>query len=249
MDLYFHFPCVFDDDRKIINSFQNILRYVKSYPDYKIYYSDSNIRNYKNLNDESGTYLTDDIKIIRQFLSSRRAFKIEEEVRVSEINYYQWNLENFEVKVCENALILISTKLYVDLHYKYILLNLENGIDSCRNKILVFRDCKHLDYPDNFIKIDFVINYIELVEWLKTNHITEFSLKDENRFQKKPSIRVQGVTVYLEIHENRYWHLDNFHNYVEYEVYDSNGNHYATANESGELDLRGRISGRSITIS
>lgn len=248
MDLYFHFPEAFDEERKIINSFKEIVMSAKKNSEYKIYYSESNLNDYKNLNQESGIYLTDDIKVIRQFLSSQKAFKVEKKINNSTI-YNKWNLTKFEVQSCEDSIALISERLYSDSNYKYILLNLENGIETCRNKILVFRDCKHLDYPDYFVKIDYVINHTELIEWLKTNHVKDFSLKDESKFQKKPSINVKGATAYLEIATRRYWHLDTFHKYIEYEVYDSDGIHIATANENGEINVEGKENGRKITIS
>lgn len=247
MNLYFHFPEILDEDKKVINYFTEILITVKKHSDCNIYYSEDNLKKYKEINEELEVYLTSEIKIIRQFLNSQKVLKMKT-VSTPTI-YNRWNLDKYEVNSCEESLIIIAENLYKDPKYNYILLNLENGIETCRNKILVFRDCKYLDFPDHFVKIDYVVNNIEFEEWLKTSSIKEFSLKNEDKFQKKPSINVKGATVYYELENKRYWHLDTFHEYVEYEVYDSDGIHIATANEKGEIDIKGKKKGREITIS
>ncbi|MCT3756873.1 hypothetical protein BAX96_16305 [Elizabethkingia anophelis] len=246
MNVYFHFPEAFDEDKKIINSFTEILMLTKKYSDFKIYYSESNLNIYKELNAEAEIYLTGEIKIIRQLLISQRAVKMD--ISNVQTSYIRWHLTNYKAYYCEEALISIAEKLYLNSNYNYILLNLQNGIESCRNKILVFRDSMHLNYPDYFVKIDYVINDVEFAEWLKTSSVKEFSLKDENKFQKKPSITVKGATVYYEIENKRYWHLDTFHNYIEYEVYNDDGIHIGTANEKGEISVEGKKSGRTITL-
>ncbi len=247
MNVYFHFPEIIDEDKKVINSFIDILMFTKKNPDFKIYYSEPNLNRYKEINEELEVYLTSEIRIIRQFLNSQKALKIA--ITSTATIYNRWNLTNYKVSNCEESLITIAEKLYLDSNYNYILLNLENGIETCRNKILVFRDCKHLDYPDYFVKIDYLTNSVEFTEWLKTGHIKEFSLKNENKFQKKPSINVKGATVFYELENKRYWHLDTLHHYIEYEVYDSTGLHIATANEKGEINIDGKKKGRGITIS
>ena len=246
MNVYFHFPEAFDEEKIIINSFMNIVMFAKKHSDFKIYYSESNLNEFKKVNEEAEIYLTSDIKVIRQFLSSQKAFKID--IANTQTIYTRWHLTKYKVTCCEETLIAISEKLYLNSDYNYILLNLENGIESCRNKILVFRDSKYLNYPDYFLKIDYVINDIEFTEWVKTNSIKGFSLKNEHKFQKKPSITVKGATVYYEIENDRYWHLDTFHQYIEYEVYNSDGIHIGTANEKGEINIEGRKSGRMITL-
>jgi len=247
MNVYFHFPEIIDENKKVINSFIEILMFTKKNSDFKIYYSESNLNRYKKINEELEVYLTSEIGIIRQFLNSQRALKLG--ITSTATIYNRWNLTNYQVSNCEESLIAIAEKLYLEPSYNYILLNLENGIETCRNRILVFRDCKHLDYPDYFVKIDYLTNSVEFKEWLKTGHIKEFSLKDENKFQKKPSINVKGATVFYELESKRYWHLDTLHNYIEYEVYDSTGSHIATANEKGEINIAGKKKGREITIS
>ncbi|HAY3539485.1 TPA: hypothetical protein JRX35_001896 [Elizabethkingia anophelis] len=246
MNVYFHFPEAFDEDKKIINSFTEILMLTKKHSDFKIYYSESNLNIYKELNADAEIYLTEEIKIIRQFLSSQRAVKMD--ISNVQTSYIRWHLTNYKAYNCEEALISIAEKLYLNSNYNYILLNLQDGIESCRNKILVFRDSMHLNYPDYFVKIDYVINDVEFAEWLKTSSVKEFSLKDENKFQKRPEITVKGATVYYEIKNDRYWHLDTFHDYIEYEVYNSDGIHIGTANDKGEISIEGKKKGRTITL-
>lgn len=247
MNLYFHFPEILDEDKKVINYFTEILITIKKHSHFNIYYSEDNLKKYKEINEDLNIYLTSEIKIIRQFLSSQKVLKMN--TVSTPIIYNRWNLKKYEVNICEESLIIIAENLYRDATYNYMLLNLENGIETCRNKILVFRDSKHLDYPDYFVKIDYVTNSVEFTEWLKTGHIKEFSLKNENRFQKKSSINVKGATVFYELETKRYWHLDTFHQYIEYEVYDSTGLHIATANEKGEINIGGKKKGRGITVS
>lgn len=246
MNAYFHFPETFDEDKKIIKFFTEIVMLTKKYSDFKIYYSESNLNDFKKLNEEAEVYLTSDIKIIRQFLGSQRAVKMD--ITNVQTSYIRWHFTNYKVNCCEEVLIAIAEKLYLNSNYNYVLLNLENSIESCRNKILVFRDSMHLNFPDYFVKIDYVINDIEFAEWVKTSSVKEFSLKDQNRFQKRPSIIVKGATVYYEIENDRYWHLDTFHQYIEYEVYDNEGIHIGTANEKGEINVEGKKKERTITL-
>ena len=137
--------------------------------------------------------------------------------------------------------------MYRNLDFKYLLINLENSIECCRNKLLIFRDCKHLDYPDHFIKVDFVTNFIEFNEWIKTNHVKTFSIRDAKRFQKRSEIIVKGATVYYEVSSKRYWHLDTFHDYIEYEVYNEQGVHIGISDENGNFKEEAKA-GRKINL-
>lgn len=247
MDVFFHFPEDLDENKNIISSIKDILMFLKKNPDCNLFYSADNINEFKNSNEETEVYLTDEIKILRQFFHSSRVKKISH--TTSSTIYNRWNLKLFKVSPCDETLSNIATKKYLDADYNCILINLESGIDFCRSKILIFRDCIHLDYPDHFVKIDFVTNYVEFQEWFKTNHVKTFSLRDESKFQKMSSIKIKGATAYFEKSQNRYWHLDTLHNNIEYEVYNSLGIHIATADENGTLNLQGKVNGRTITIS
>lgn len=245
MNLYFHFPEKFDEDKLVITSFKNILTHPQK-SDFNLFYSEDNLINFKKYNEETEVYLLDEIKIIRQFLISSKSIKVNK--LNNETNYIQWNFDKYETFPCIDSLTNIAKEIYQDDSYKYIFINLDYAISTCRNKILVFRDCKHYTYPDFFVKIDFVVNDIEFNEWIKTKHVKEFSLKDELLFQKKPSIIVKGATVYYEIANDRYWHIDTFHEYLEYEIYNSNGIHIATANEKGNINFEGAEKGRYIKL-
>ena len=94
--------------------------------------------------------------------------------------------------------------------------------------MLLDLDAKHLDYPDNFVKIDFQTTTLELEKRISAHKIA-FSLEDTNRFQKT-TFREKGALIYFERATNRYWHLDTLHTFVEIEVYDRDGNHIGTAN-------------------
>lgn len=245
MNVFLYFPDIFDEDKKVLNSFKEILLLSKK-KGFNIYYSEQNLIDFKRLNDGMNIYLTGEINVLRQFLHNSRARNINHNPKST--IYNRWNLKKFEVFPCDEILSNIAEGKYLDSNYKCILVNLEDAIETCRNNILIFRDCIHLDYPDFFVKIDFVTNFVEFCEWLKTKHIKVFSLRDETRFQKKSSIIVKGATVFFEDREKRYWHLDTLHDYIEYEVYDSHGIHIATADEEGNLDANGKVKGRSINL-
>lgn len=246
MDLYFQFPQILDENKNVLNTFKDILTLIKNKSDISLYYSEKNLNDFKSVNEETEVYLTDEIKIIRQFLFSSRANKVE--TNNDGVSYLQWNLDLFTTLPCEAVVTKIAKLLYKEPTYLYSLINLEFAIQTCRNQILVFRDSKHLNLPDYFVKIDFVNNINGLKDTLKLKNIIVFSLENNNQFQKVSSIYVKGAICYFEKNENRYWHLDTFHNYVEYEVYDNNGKHIATADESGNLNFDNKKEGRKIYL-
>lgn len=244
MNLFLQFPAIFDENQSIVKSLAAIQAKIKSNKTLELYYSKENLDEFIRYNQETETYLTSDIKLLRHYISSSNSYQIS--INTNEITYFQWNIDKYECQQCNSTLQKIAEEVYNNNQYKCVLINFNNTINACRNKILLFRDAKHLDFPDYFLKIDYVINEIELFEWLKTNHIQDFSLRNEQQFQKRPEIIVKGATVYYEEAEDRYWHLDTFHNYVEYEVYDGNGIHIGTADENGVLNTSKRKSGRKL---
>lgn len=244
MNIFLQFPVEFDEDKKIISSFVDIMK-LSNELKFNIFYSAENLKNLNEVNAEAEIYLTSDLAILRQFIFSSRATNIN--FIPNEIQYIKWNLDKFSTEYADNLLAHLATKLYGNTNFEYLLVNLEYSIESCRNKLLIFRDCKHLDYPDHFIKIDFVTNFIEFKEWVKTNHITKFSIRDEKFFQKRPEIIVKGAIVYYEIQSKRYWHLDTFHEYIEYEVYNDQGIHIGTSDENGIFKENAKT-GRKIEI-
>ncbi|HBW80734.1 MAG TPA: hypothetical protein DEF78_11645, partial [Sphingobacterium sp.] len=191
-------------------------------------------------------YLVNEVKIIRQFLSSSRAIPVKK--TDPKIQYLQWSLTDFKANYCGELLSNIAENKYSNNNYHFILINLSESITPCRGKILVFRDSYQNDFPDYFVKIDYLENEIEFDEWLKTNNTKGFNLRNNPAFQKMSSIAVKGAIVYLELKTQRYWHLDTFHDYKEYEVYDSTGKHLATADENGKLNFDGIVLDRFINI-
>jgi len=246
MNLFFQFPDIFDEYKAVLNAFKDIVNFTKDNSEITFYYSDINLANFKANNEEIGFYLTDEIKIIRQFLFSSRAKK--SVILNNQVIYIQWNLDRFQTYTCENNISFIAEKLYNDSDYPYILVNFEAAVETCRNKILVFRDLKHLNYPDYFVKIDFVRNFEELKSSFEAYDVRVFSLDDKNRFERKPSILVKGAIAYFEKAESRYWHKDTFHDYLEYEVYNSDGFHIGTANEKGEINFGKKVADRKIVL-
>ena len=244
MNVFLQFPIDFDENKIIISSLIKILKFSNK-EGYNIFYSAEDIKKLIDLNEEAEIYLTSDLKILRNTLYSYRANNIN--FSPNEIIFLKWNLDAFSTEYSNDLSAYLASKLYEDPDFKYLLVNIENSIESCRNKLLIFRDCKYLDYPDYFIKIDFVTNFIEFKEWIQTYHIKNFSLRNSAIFQKRPEVIVKGATVYYEIATKRYWHLDTFHNYIEYEVYDDRGFHLGTADENGNFTANAK-SGRNINI-
>jgi len=98
------------------------------------------------------------------------------------------------------------------------------------------------------IPIDCCDNKEALENWLGNVDITatEF-LKDTTRFIPTSKISTQGTRIYREIESNYYWHFDNFHDYISFEVYDKQGTHIGVANIYGEIDVDQAVEGRSIS--
>lgn len=72
-------------------------------------------------------------------------------------------------------------------------------------------------------------------------------LKDTTRFTPSSKISTQGTRIYQEIETNYYWHFDNFHDYISFEVYNKQGTHIGVADIAGIIDLEKAVEGRSIS--
>ena len=110
-------------------------------------------------------------------------------------------------------------------------------------------DAKSFKYiKRNPIPIDCCENKEVLENWLGNVDITATDfLKDTTRFTPTSKISTQGTRIYQEIESNYYWHFDNFHDYISFEVYDKQGTHIGVANIDGEIDFDQAVEGRSIS--
>lgn len=127
----------------------------------------------------------------------------------------------------------------------FLFLN-RSHLEPCRDYFLVFKD-EIQEYPSNFVRIPFVTDADELKLWLKTNTTYDFSLFNKSRFKRIGRI-VQGQPVFWEIATGRYWYLDHFHDYIEYEVFNSNREHIGTADSKGVLNIVNAVNGRTFQI-
>lgn len=238
MNVYLQFPNKFDESKSILTSFIQLCKESKSNKKIKLFYSQNEVLDFIGNNEDSETYLIDEVKIFRQFMMSARTYDIFEKLNDPTISYIQWNFDCFSCQPCNGTLSYLCEKLYNDCSYSYAFVNFEQAIIKCRTEILVFKDAKHIsDLPHQFLSISDVTNFAEFNYWYQTNHITEFSLRHVDRFRKRSDLIMKGAVVYYEFDKDRYWHKDTFHHYIEYEVYDGNGDHLATANELGKIDF------------
>jgi hypothetical protein len=164
--------------------------------------------------------------------------------------YVQWNYDLHTINTQPPQLLIeVMERMLAYPQETCVVVNFNNSIPACREYFLLFKDAKHnKDYPSAFTKIPFVSDKDELELWLKTHHVTTFSLLDKERFRRTNKI-VQGALVYQEVQTKRYWYMDMFHkDEVEYEVFDARGNHIGVANSAGEIDPNGKVPSRIIDI-
>lgn len=123
---------------------------------------------------------------------------------------------------------------YVSYHTFFVCIDNKK---CCGNQLVLFQDAKHKEeYPREFIKIPCYNNWDDFFDYLSTQDIFAFSLKDETKFVKCTGINpVQGATVYKEKATGYYWYLDNLHK-THFEVFDATGKRHI-----GEADLEGNI--------
>jgi hypothetical protein len=238
MNVYIQFPDKFDESKSILTSFIQLCKASKDNKKINLFYSKNEVKDFIGNNEDSETYLIDEVKTFRQFMMSARTYDVFDKLNDSTISYIQWNFDNFSCLPCNSTLSALAERLYENSNYLYAFVNFEEAIKKCRTEILVFKDAKHISVlPNHFLNISDVTNFSEFDYWYQTNHITEFSLRHTDRFRKRSDLIMKGAVVYHEFDEDRYWHKDTFHHYIEYEVYDGNGDHLATANELGKIDF------------
>lgn len=249
LNLFLFFPetdnqILNDNSKQIVLDFFKISNKIKKESEIKLFYDAENVASFFNQNKISQFYLDKEVNKVRIKLSKNNTIDIQTKNLIDKSCYYfQWNFDNSKVEYCFEILKEI-TERKTQFHLEnYILINFNNSIEYCRERILVFKDAKHINnLPTNFIHIDFVSDFLEFEIWLKTNHIKDFSLLDKNKFRKTSLIR-QGKPVFESIETGCFWYLDNFHK-DEYEVFDSNKSHIGVADLNGKLDITEAKSGR-----
>lgn len=234
-----------DDSKKIISDFFYISNKIKNNSTIKLFYDTENITSFIALNNLTEIYLEKDINKLRIKLSKTNAIDITDKKYIDKNCYYfQWNMDCCRIDNCTEILKEIVERKIRFESEEFILINFNNSIEHCRERILVFKDAKQvLNFPMNFIHIDFVSDFLEFEIWLKTNEVKTFSLLDRNKFRRTPLVQ-QGKPVFVSIESGYFWYLDNFHK-DEYEVFDANKKHIGVSDLLGNLDLKKAIPGRT----
>jgi hypothetical protein len=234
-----------DDTKRIIHDFFGISKKIKGQKDIRLFYDAQNVINFIELNKLTEIYLDSDTNQLRIKLNKLSAIDITNQRNIDDsCCYFQWNLNYCKVEYCFEILKEILEQKVRFSSDQYILINFNNSIEHCRERILIFKDAKHINnLPVNFVHIDFVSDFLEFEIWLKTNHVLEFSLLDKNKF-RRTSLVQQGKPVFVSLNTGYFWYLDNFHK-DEYEVFDTNKNHIGVSDLKGNLDLQKAITGRT----
>lgn len=249
LNLFLFFPetdnqILNDTSKKIISDFFQISNKIKNESEIKLFYDAENVSTFIGQNKISDFYLDKEVNQLRIKLSKNNAIDIETKNLIdNNCCYFQWNFDNFKVDYCFKILKEITERKAQFDSEQYLLINFNNSIEHCRERILIFKDAKQFqNLPFNFVHIDFVSDFLELEIWLETNHIGQFSLLDKNKFVRTTFVQ-QGKPVFKEILTNNYWYIDNFHK-NEYEVFNSNRQHIGVADLNGDLDTTKLVNGR-----
>lgn len=234
-----------DDSKRIILDFFEISNKIKNVVNIKLFYDAENVVKFISQNKISEFYLDKEVNQLRIKLSKNSAIDIQAKNSIDNSSYYfQWNFDNFKVDYCFEILKEIAERKIQFDSEQYILINFNNSIEHCRERLLIFKDAKQVQsFPIDFIHIDFVSDFLEFEIWLKTNHIKDFSLLDKNKF-KRTSLVQQGKPVFEAKETGFFWYLDNLHK-DEYEVFDKNRNHIGVADLNGNLNTTKAIVGRT----
>ena len=244
---YLYFP---EDDHEILKTDEDFITKLFDFSnllknDSEVYYDENNIETYKQRIKVLGVYLDDAILRLRikLFKISAKSINIRPIVKTDCV-YVQWNYDVMpKVNYTKPIISDLAERSFLYPNEKLLLLNLNNVINTCREKILVFKDAKHLlNMPSNFAKIDFVTDANELKIWQSTHDKSTFTLLDRTRFNKTNMIQ-QGKPVFEEITTGNYWYLDNFHK-NEYEVFDNTHHHVGVADLNGIIDITQKTKGR-----
>jgi hypothetical protein len=231
----------------------SVIRRIRRENSMKLYYDEDNFKAFfgvcGNLASE-GTYLNSAKYQMQSFLGVNAVNIATAPHANRNCVYFLWNYpgslivdSNIPKLISEIAERMFSFKKNTN----YLLLNMWETVEARREVLLVFKDAPHIkELPSGFARIPFIANTNELEQWLKTNHVQDFSLQDRTKFRKTNRVE-QGQSVYLETETNHYWYLDNLHK-DEYEVFDSTGKHIGVAGLNGEIDYEKRETGRSIEV-
>ena len=212
--------------------------------DCTIFYDNENIELYISKLKTLELYLASEINQLRVKLNKLSAISIDDNSHKKNDCYYLiWNFDEFSVKYAQNIIAEISERIFQYPQESNLLLNIQNAISTCREKILVFKDAKHLsDTPKEFAHIDFVSDSLGLKLWLNTKDRKIFSLQKQSRFKRTKSVQ-QGKPVFEEHSTGHFWYLDNFHK-NEYEVFNSQREHIGVADMLGNIDFTKKVNGR-----
>jgi len=244
---YLYFP---EDDHEVFKSNEDLVKTVFDLSNLlkgscEVYYDENNIESYSQKNKVLGVYLDDPIKQLRIKLSRLGAKSIHtNRIFKSDCIYVQWNFDLMpNVSYTKPIIADLAERSFQFPDEKLLLINLDDVISTCREKILVFKDAKHLaDMPSSFAKIDFVTDAKELEIWQQTHDRDSFTLLNRSRFRRTSMVQ-QGKPVFEEINSGNYWYLDNFHK-NEYEVFDHQRSHIGVADMKGNLDKAKKVEGR-----
>jgi hypothetical protein len=251
-----------DDICKIITdeiSFNNIidnviclLSFIKKDENIKIHYDSKNVKTFLDICDvfTTGCYLGNAKYKLENFIT-RKSIDIHYKSRKDNIcDYFLYSYNESPVvnyNCVPDTIIFITENIINYPDQKYLLINVLDHIESCRDVLLVIKDAKHIADMPKFVRIPFVTEKEELELWLHTNNKTNFSLFNKNYFSRKKGIVAQGKPVFMENKTGYYWYMDNLHK-NEYEVFNQNGEHVGTANLNGDFDPTKYVKGRKIDL-
>ncbi len=150
-------------------------------------------------------------------------------------NYFHWSpTQNIQLQKGDLLIEVVERKL-LNSATQIALFELGHKIKQCfiikDEQDSKFRTSENLPI---LTKFDIFFDEENIQSWLPINSII-FSLLDKNRFSKT-NHKYKGATIYKEIATDYYWYLDTFHDYVEYEVFNSNGKCIGVANSEGKID-------------
>jgi hypothetical protein len=129
----------------------------------------------------------------------------------------------------------------------FIIVSICNAINLDDLPLCIFKDSYRFSHlPDKFVHFPCISSVEELDLWLRTNHVKEFSLFNSSRFIRTKFVQ-QGKPVFEERDTGYYWYLDNLHK-DEYEVFNSQYKHIATADLNGNLNYENKAEGRTIDL-
>lgn len=250
LNIFLFFP---EDDNQVLNeihkrsigSFINICRMLNSRNDFNVFYDSENLGRFLTQNNQLGLYLNNELLQIKLKLHKIGGRDIFNNNLIDDMySYFRWNMNFISVIHSENILKELVERKNAYNEQLFLLVNFNNSIENCREKLLVFKDSTtDSTLPNIFNHIDFVVDDDEFETWVVTNNPVGFSLLNRNLFRKTAFVQ-QGKAVYEEITSGNFWYLDNLHK-DHYEVFNHNRIHIATADFSGNLNQNSAVAGRT----